>query len=264
MRMNVNQQKDKIEEFVQRGEVIKKEEKHVPEKGFIMCDYVSGPMLDQWINEINIFNDRYLKKHQLYEQIKNVCIKYKKMFSPCDDIIGYLKTILVDVEFWDDQIGDINHTQNSVISDEAERMLSALLDMHNLCDGEIYLEDNDSKVKDIPNYEKALKRLNAEGFFITYKPDVTGGYEIELSEKALAYRKNQNYKKEPTTNVTNIYISGNVNGSNLSTGTNSNQTLTNSNQNQSGDKKTWFEKYWFPLIIALLGIIGSIIAAIIN
>ena len=27
MRMNVNQQKDKIEEFVQRGEVIKKEEK---------------------------------------------------------------------------------------------------------------------------------------------------------------------------------------------------------------------------------------------
>lgn len=186
------------------------------------------------------------------------------MFSPCDDIIGYLKTILVDVEFWDDQIGDINHTQNSVISDEAERMLSALLDMHNLCDGEIYLEDNDSRVKDIPNYEKALKRLNAEGFFITYKPDVTGGYEIELSEKSLAYRKNQNYKKEPTTNVTNIYISGNVNGSNLSTGTNSNQTLTNSNQNQSGDKKTWFEKYWFPLIIALLGIIGSIIAAIIN
>ena len=34
MRKNVNQQKDKIEEFVQRGEVIKKEEKQVPEKGW--------------------------------------------------------------------------------------------------------------------------------------------------------------------------------------------------------------------------------------
>lgn len=246
MRMNVNQQKEKIEEFVKRGEEIKAQEKHVPEKGFFMCDYVSGPMFDQWINEINIFNERYLKKHQLYEQIKNACIKYKKLFSPCDDIIGYLKTILVDGEFWDDQIGDINNTQNSEISDEAERMLSSLLDMH-FCDGEIYLEDNDSRIKDIPNYEKALKRLNAEGFFITYKPDVIGGYEIELSEKALAYHKSQKHKKEPTTNVTNIYISGDVNSSNLSTGTNSNQSLTNANQNQFSDKKHGLKNTGFRL-----------------
>ena len=65
--------------------------------------------------------------------------------------------------------------------------------------------------------------------------------------------------------MTNIYISGNVNNSNLSTGTNSNQTLSNANQNQSNDKKTLFEKYWFPLIIVLIGIIGPpIIAAIIK
>ena len=165
---------------------------------------------------------------------------------------------------YDQKIRDVHNRQSNLISDETEMLLSFLLDMHNVCDGEIYFEDNDSRLKDIPYYEKALKRLNAEGFFITYKPDVTGGYEIELSEKALAYRKNQNYKKEPTTNVTNIYISGNVNGSNLSTGTNSNQTLSNANQNQSNDKKTWFEKYWFPLIIALIGIIGPIIAAIIK
>lgn len=63
--------------------------------------------------------------------------------------------------------------------------------------------------------------------------------------------------------MTNIYITGNVNSSNLATGTNSNQTLTNINQDQLDDKKSWFEKYWFPLIIALLGVIGSIIAAII-
>ena len=165
---------------------------------------------------------------------------------------------------YDQQILDVNNKQSNMISDETEMLLSFLLDMHNVCDGEIYFEDNDSRLKDIPHYEKALKRLDADGFFITYKPDVTGGYEIELSEKALAYHKGQKYKKESTTNVTNIYISGNVNGSNLSTGTNSNQTLTNANQKQSSDKKTWFEKYWFPLIITLLGIIGSIIAAIIK
>ena len=166
---------------------------------------------------------------------------------------------------YDQQILDVNNKQSNMISDETEMLLSFLLDMHNVCDGEIYLEDNDSRLKDIPYYEKALKRLDADGFFITYKPDVTGGYEIELSEKALAYHKDQKYNKESTSNVTNIYISGNVNNSNLSTGTNSNQTLSNANQYQSNDKKTWFEKYWFPLIIALIGIIGPpIIAAIIK
>ena len=165
---------------------------------------------------------------------------------------------------YDQKIRDVHNRQSNLISDETEMLLSFLLDIHNVCDGEIYLEDNDSRLKDIPYYEKALKRLNTDGFFITYKPDVTGGYEIELSEKALAYHKDQKHNKESTSNVTNIYISGNVNDSNLSTGTNSNQTLSNANQNQSNDKKTLFEKYWFPLIITLIGIIGTIIAAIIK
>ena len=165
---------------------------------------------------------------------------------------------------YDQKIRDVHNRQSNLISDETEMLLSFLLDMHNVCDGEIYFEDNDSRLKDIPYYEKALKRLNTDGFFITYKPDVTGGYEIELSEKALAYHKDQKHNKESTSNVTNIYISGNVNDSNLSTSTNSNQTLSNANQNQSNNKKTLFEKYWFPLIITLIGIIGTIIAAIIK
>ncbi len=264
MSLDINQQKGKIAEFVKRGEIIKVKENHVPEKGILISDYVSGPMLDQWINEINVFNEKYLEKHQLYALIKNVCLKYKKMFSPCDDIIGYLKTILIDNEFWEEQNEDINKTKNIEISNETEMILYFLLDIHNSCDGEIYLEDNDFRIKNMPNYEKALKRLNADGYFITYKPDVTGGYEIELSEKALTYNKNQNLKTEPTANVTNIYISGDVNGSNLSTGTNSHQNLTNVNKNQSIDKKTWFEKYWFPLIIALIGVIGTVIGALIG
>lgn len=197
MSMNISQQKDKIEEFVRRGETIKVQENHIPEKGILMGNYVSGPMLDQWINEINIFNERYLKKHPFYELIKTVCIKYKKEFSPCDDIIGYLKTILIDDEFWEAQNQDINNTQNSEISDETEKVIYSLIDIHNSCGREIYLEDNDCRIQGISNYENALKRLNAEGYFITYKPDVTGGYEIELSEKALTYHTDQENKKRP-------------------------------------------------------------------
>lgn len=264
MGLDINQQKSKITEFIKRGEMIKVQENHLPEKDFLMSDYVSGPMLDQWINEINVFNERYLKNHQLYGLIKNICLKYKNMFSPCDDIIGYLKTILIDNEFWEEQNEDIIKTQNCEISNETEKVLYFLLDIHNSCDGEIYLEDNDFRIKNILNYEKALKRLYAEGYFITYKPDVTGGYEIELSKKALTYNKKQNLKTKPTANMTNIYISGDVNASNLSTGTNSHQNLTNVNKNQSTNKETWFERYWFPLIIALIGAVGTVIGALIG
>ena len=61
--MNIKDAKEKIKDFINRGEVIQVVEKHEPEDGIIMPSFVSGPKLDQWINEIFIFNQRYLKKH---------------------------------------------------------------------------------------------------------------------------------------------------------------------------------------------------------
>lgn len=58
----------KINEFIQRGEHIGKVEYHPAEGGFAIS-YVSGPLYDAWMGEINIFNERYLKKHPLYKSI---------------------------------------------------------------------------------------------------------------------------------------------------------------------------------------------------
>ncbi len=93
----------KIEAFIERGEVIMKEEYHrVTDPGLAMPDYISGPKSDQWFSEIKIFNDRYLSKHPLHDKIDDVCSKHKRAFSPHEDMMGYLRALLTDDEYLQD------------------------------------------------------------------------------------------------------------------------------------------------------------------
>ena len=49
-------------------------------------------------------------------------------------------------------------------------------------------------------------------------------------------------------------------GSNIATGNNSEQEY----KVAPSENKSWFEKYWFPLLLALIGVAGAIVAAIIG
>ena len=59
--------------------------------------------------------------------------------------------------------------------------------------------------------------------------------------------------------VTNIYFQGNMANSNIATGNNSEQEYSAA----PSESKSWFERYWFPLLLALIGAAGTIVAAII-
>ena len=183
--MNIKDAKEKIKDFINRGEVIQVVEKHEPKDGMIMPSFVSGPKLDQWINEIFIFNQRYLKKHPLYDSIEKVCNNYKKSCNPCKTMLGYLNTLLHDDEFWEEE-----------------------------CKSNEPLQSNDPT-------------------------------------------------PQPTNVTTNIYVTGDANGSNLASFNHSPQA-TSSSSEPSEPKKSWFEKYWFPLILALIPVIGGIIVALIE
>lgn len=63
----------------------------------------------------------------------------------------------------------------------------------------------------------------------------------------------------PPQSITNIYFQGNISGSNIATGNNSEQEYNAA----PSESKSWFEKYWFPLLLALIGAAGTIVAAII-
>lgn len=60
-----------------------------------------------------------------------------------------------------------------------------------------------------------------------------------------------------TTNVININAP--ISNSNISSGSCAKQN--NIQSTSEGNAKTWFEKYWFPLLLALIGVAGTIIAA---
>ena len=91
----------KVEAFIKQGEVIMKEEyHHITDPGIIMPDYIDGPKSDQWFNEINIFNSRYLKSHPLYAQISKTCKDHKNSYSAHEDMMGYLKALAADDKYW--------------------------------------------------------------------------------------------------------------------------------------------------------------------
>ena len=127
--MDAAKMKEKVQSFIYRGEIINKKERHKPDDGIIMPEYVSGPFLDEWINEISVFNERYLKLHPLYQSIGDICKKYKWVFSPCEELIGKLKALLSDEDFWKESCSasDVCRGQSS----EKDALLSILVNIYN-------------------------------------------------------------------------------------------------------------------------------------
>ena len=94
-----NPLKLKIGEFISRGEEIKKLEYHPAKDGYPLS-FVSGPKFDAWMGEINIFNTRHLNQHPLHQSIKTTYSNYKKQPSSCDNMLGHLRALITDEEFF--------------------------------------------------------------------------------------------------------------------------------------------------------------------
>ena len=60
---------------------------------------VSGPLYDKWMDEINIFNERYLKNHPLYNSIYSTYFHRKNRGSSYNDMMGHLRALAADEEF---------------------------------------------------------------------------------------------------------------------------------------------------------------------
>ena len=109
--------KKKVEEFVKRGEVIRTEEYHPPERG-VSSPYISGPLYDVWMSEINIFNDRYLKGHPLHNSIHKAFFYRNRKPSSFDEMMGYLKALVSDDVFWEDwQIKELQRVADARYSE---------------------------------------------------------------------------------------------------------------------------------------------------
>ena len=90
------EQKQQILEFVSRGEEIAQKEYNA--SGYI--PHISGPLFEAWMNEINIFNERYLKDHPLYSHIRSTCFHHKAQITSHKFMMGHLSALASDTEYW--------------------------------------------------------------------------------------------------------------------------------------------------------------------
>lgn len=82
----------KLQEFIQRGEEIGKKEYHPAERGFA-GSFVSGPLYKAWMDEINVFNERYLKGHPMHDQIFQTYFHRRNRPSAYEDMMGHLRAL---------------------------------------------------------------------------------------------------------------------------------------------------------------------------
>ena len=90
------EQKQQILEFVSRGEEIAQKEYNA--SGYI--PHISGPLFEAWMNEINIFNERYLKDHPLYSHIRSTYFHHKAQITSHKFMMGHLSALASDTEYW--------------------------------------------------------------------------------------------------------------------------------------------------------------------
>ena len=95
--------KTNVQELIDRGVEIRKREYHTctDNSRVIFPDYISGPLYNQWMNDIKLFTERYLRDYPLYADIVD-CYERRKSNSLAkyESMMSFLYSILGDEELY--------------------------------------------------------------------------------------------------------------------------------------------------------------------
>lgn len=171
--------KDKVNDFIQRGNDIKATEFH-PAQGGFPFSYVGGPKFDIWMSDINIFNERYLKSHPLHDSIYAAFFHRSKQPSACDDMLGFLQALYADDEFWNTEVARdtraLAQTSKSIselLAGDILRCQQYISDPANEKVGiDLYIEITSRYDSIIENFGNGLYQYFAKQHF--YDPEISG------------------------------------------------------------------------------------------
>lgn len=189
----------RIHKFLKRGEEIGVKES----RDAIGMSSVSGPLFNAWIDEIKVFNERYLKKHPLYESISSTCF-HKKNMHAYSDMMGHLNALLADEELGENNAcSKMIQPKRTVLS--FEKMLDEdiircddfLVDSKDTESGiNLYVEITGKYDAIIPNFGQGLYQYIDEFHF--YEPDISKETLIhnmkKLTAKMKAYQITNGYR----------------------------------------------------------------------
>ena len=199
MKETTNPNLSKVEAFIEQGYAIMKEEYHHETDPHIMAlDYIGGPKSDQWFNEINIFNSRILINHPLHDQIAEICKNHKRSYSAHEDMMGYLKALASDSDFWREpepkekpMKKNIRKTIEQMLADDIERCEEYLNQPSDEAYGKkLYVEITSRYDSIISDFGNGLYQYYADLHF--YDPEIKGESLIfnlrVLQGKMIAYQ----------------------------------------------------------------------------
>ena len=199
----------KVDTFIKQGEIIMKEEyHHVTDPGLVIPDYISGPKSDQWFNEISIFNSRILINHSLHDQIAEVCKNHKRSLSAHEDMMGYLKALASDDDFWNEANSRENtmtiHSRKTIdqlLAEDITRCEEFLRNPNDKGGQQLYVEITSRYDSVIENFGNGLYQYFSEQHF--YDPEVSGESLIHnirtLQGKMISYQAKNYPPKENAT-----------------------------------------------------------------
>ncbi len=174
-----NTLRNKIDEFIRRGIDIEKKESNVSQGPFSFSS-VSGPLFDAWMDEIYIFNERYLKNHPLHDSIYTTYFHRKHRASTYNNMMGHLRALSADEEL----LGSNNKTDKEIVimkNESISQMLAKDIErckdfLDNVKDEtigiDIYIDITSRYDSVIPNFGSGLYQYYAEQHF--YDPEISG------------------------------------------------------------------------------------------
>ena len=178
--------KQQIESLISRGEVIGEEEFHPSNDGFFP-DYVDGPKFDIWMNEISIINEQFLVNHPVYKCIKDIIQNYKSNFSSYEDMMGYLRALCEDDDFFEnyEQRKGIAYMSTNELPSNSERLLRDLIDSSNPTECLAGKFKNISYQKD-EELRGIIRELKDKGYIdVLWADDLP--YHVTLNNSARTY-----------------------------------------------------------------------------
>lgn len=129
--------------FIHRGEELAKTENLHPGGPLTV---VSGSNYETWINEIQIFNERYLKTHPLYQSISSTCF-HRKNINAYTNMMGHLRALANDRDFFgiseEDPMASFRSkkTIGQLLAEDIEQCKTFLNEPYNESEGKrVYLE----------------------------------------------------------------------------------------------------------------------------
>lgn len=132
--MTKNEQKEKILEFVERGEEIAKKENN--KSSYI--PHISGPLFEAWMNEINIFNERYLKDHPLFSDIRSTCFHHRSQITSHKFMMGHLTALVNDSEYWQESLPEGVTASSAVLPKGKDTTMTPIIFIsHRTTDAEV-------------------------------------------------------------------------------------------------------------------------------